>query len=331
MGSLLRFPRPGPPVGVQAEYVAGPAWLAVRLRPTPLYAPTVQLGKKPAAPSPSDFKMATYFADVSKLKAAPVGFTHANLVTSPWGMLGNDRWGDCVAAEAAHGTMLWNAAAGRQVKFTDAGVLAFYSAVTGFDPHAGPPGGNPTDQGTNMGEALAYRRKVGIADSNGALHRVGAYLSISPKSFGELLQALYLFEAVAIGFEFPESAMTQFGQGKPWTVVKGSQIVGGHDVLIEGRPNAEGLDVVTWGRRQRMSRGFYEAYNDEAWAIVSPEMLSAAGRSLEGFDVAALEADLGRLTAPRGHGSFQQEYADGKRRAHEARASSAAAHREARA
>lgn len=256
----------------------------------------MKLGKLPAQPNPSDFKFSRYLtAAPAKLKAAPVGYSHAALVKNAWGMLGNDQWGDCVPVEGAHSTMLWNASAGRQVEFNQQSILAAYSAITDFDPNAGPPGDNPTDQGTNMRDALSYRRKVGIVDTAGASHRVGAYLSINPNSFSELLQALWLFELVAIGFEFPESAYDQFNNRQPWTVVKGSEIVGGHDVPIIGRPNAEGLQVVTWGRSQRMGRGFYEAYCDEAWAVVSEEMLTADGHSLEGFNLDQLNADLARL------------------------------------
>lgn len=247
----------------------------------------MKLGKLPATPDERDLRFARYLP--AKLKTAPKGYGHKNLVTQPWGILGNDMYGDCAEAGPAHATMLWNAAAGRTISFTEAGVLAAYSAITGFDP-SDPS----TDQGSNMRDVLKYRQKVGLRDSVGRTHRIGAYVSISPKSFPELLQALWLFEAVEIGFEFPASAMSQFDAGRGWTVVHGSPIEGGHDVPVIGRPTAEGLEVVTWGHVQRMSRGFYELYNDEAWAVVSEEMLTG-GRSLENFDLAALNADLARL------------------------------------
>ena len=54
------------------------------------------------------------------------------------------------------------------------------------------------------------------------------------------------------------------------------------------------LECVTWGRVQQMTAQFYAKYCDEAWAILSPEMLKA-GKSLEGFDLAQLQADLTAL------------------------------------
>lgn len=253
----------------------------------------LRLGKQPATKDSRDFKLASYLT-APKLKTAPKGYGHQGLVQKPWGMLANDRWGDCAVAGPMHAAMLWNAAAGRQISFTSQEAVQTYSNITGFDEHAGPPGQNPTDRGTNMRDALKYRQKVGLVDSDGHVHKIGAYLSISPKDTTALLRALYLFEAVEIGFEFPASAMTQFNQGRPWSLVPGSPNIGGHDVPLVGRPTAEGLLGVTWGRLQRMTFGFYRSYNDEAWVVVSEEMLTG-GRSLEGFDLMALNADLAAL------------------------------------
>jgi hypothetical protein len=51
---------------------------------------------------------------------------------------------------------------------------------------------------------------------------------------------------------------------------------------------------VTWGRIQQMTTQFYKKYCDEAWAILSPEMLRA-GKSLEGFDLKQLQDHLKAL------------------------------------
>jgi hypothetical protein len=43
-----------------------------------------------------------------------------------------------------------------------------------------------------------------------------------------------------------------------------------------------------------MTVQFYAKYCDEAWAILSPEMLDA-GKSPEGFDLIQLQSDLNAL------------------------------------
>jgi hypothetical protein len=59
--------------------------------------------------------------------------------------------------------------------------------------------------------------------------------------------------------------------------------------------DASNLYVVTWGELKSMSWQFYEAYADEAYAVLSRDFLQAGGDTLAGFDLAALEADIAKL------------------------------------
>lgn len=247
---------------------------------------SLQLGKLPARKDAVKFKL-TQFADLSTLPIPPIKYGHfANLTA--WGMLGNDQYGDCVFAGAAHETMLWNAEANKNVVFTDKSVLSDYSAVTGFNPN------DPnTDQGTDMQLAASYRRKTGVVDGSGQRHQVAAYLAIKPGNKAELKLAMYLFSNVGIGIQFPASAMSQFNAGKPWTVVSGSPIEGGHYIPAIGY-DSRYVYIVTWGKIQKISWSFFAKYCDEAVVYLSPEMLTA-GKSIDGFDFIQLQADLGQL------------------------------------
>ncbi len=161
--------------------------------------------------------------------------------------------GDCVFAGSDHETMLWNLEADKQVKFTGANAIADYSAVTGYDPKAplDANGKNPTDNGTNTRDALNYRRQMGLVDASGNRHRIGAYVALELGNMDQLLEALYLFGVVGIGFRFPDSAMDQFAAGKPWSVVPGPPPTDGHYVpLVAYRTN---LQCVSWGRIEQMT------------------------------------------------------------------------------
>ena len=46
-----------------------------------------------------------------------------------------------------------------------------------------------------------------------------------------------------------------------------------------------------------MSWNFYFAYVDEAYALLSPDLLKTDGKSPEGFDLAQLRQDLQEVTA----------------------------------
>jgi hypothetical protein len=246
------------------------------------------LGKLPARPGAVELRLMDFF-DMTKLPTIPQTFGHERLV-STWQMLGNDQFGDCVWAGAAHETMMWNASAARIVTFTDTSVLSDYSALTGFNP-ADPS----TDQGTDMAKAAAYRRKTGVLDAAGRRHPVAAYLALKPGSLKELYAAAYLFGAVGVGLQFPGTAMDQFNAGQPWRVVPGANIEGGHYVPVVARRGGL-IDVVTWGRIQPMTEAFFEEYCDEALVYLSEEYLTG-GKSPEGFNDAQLRAELTRVTA----------------------------------
>jgi hypothetical protein len=90
----------------------------------------------------------------------------------------------------------------------------------------------------------------------------------------------------------PASSLSQFNRGKPWSVVRGSRVEGGHYVpLIAHRTD---LIVVTWGKTQKVTQGFFKKYNDEAIVYLSEEMLTD-GKSPEGFDLNALNDALSHL------------------------------------
>lgn len=249
---------------------------------------SLKLGKLPARNDSIQFKLGAYL-NVAALPTPPSQFGHKDLVLDWQGMLGNDQYGDCVFAGAAHETILWGREAQTSVLFNANSVLGDYSAVTGFNPN------DPnTDQGTDMQVAASYRRKTGIMDANGKRHSVAAYLGITHTAPLELKQSIYLFSNVGIGIRFPKSAMTQFNAGKNWTVVRNSPIEGGHYVPAIGY-NSQYVYVVTWGKVQKMTWGFYKKYCDEAVAYLSNEMLTN-GKSLEGFNTAELQANLNQLT-----------------------------------
>jgi hypothetical protein len=247
---------------------------------------TPKLGKAPARPEAVKLKLANYI-NTTQFPTPPASFGHESLIQS-WGMLGNDQYGDCVWAGAAHETLMWNAEAHHPVTFTSQSVLSDYSAVTGFNPN------DPnTDQGTDMQKAASYRKKTGVKDAIGRRHQVGAYLAITPGNVQEHLLALYLFGAVGIGIEFPDTAMRQFNYAKPWDVVPGAKIQGGHYIPLVARRNNM-LVCVTWGRTQPMTDAFFSKYNDESIVYISNEML-VNGKSPEGFNVQQLQADLAQL------------------------------------
>jgi len=245
----------------------------------------LKTGKLPATFDARDFKLAT----VAELPLAPKGPFGYGRLYSDWGMLGNDQYGDCAWAGPAHETMLFNRIfKGHDVPFTTDAVLSDY-ASTGFDPKTGA-----NDNGTYCRQMFGYRRSTGIVDANGTRHKIDAYASIDAQDWDTMIRALAVFGAVGIGFNFPGSAMTQFNRGDAWDVPI-SSFEGGHYVCCVGSMDPKNeVTVITWGRRQIMTRAFYEKCNDETWVPLSLELLRN-GYGLRHLDVDALRALLASL------------------------------------
>ena len=245
-----------------------------------------KLGKKPARDSVK-LKFGTYF-DASLFPTPPVTFGIPWAISN-WGLLANDQTGDCVWAGSAHETMIWNQEAAETVIFTDQNVLSDYSAATGYNP-----ADSSTDQGSDMHDAAAYRKKTGIVDAAGKRHTIDAYVALTPRDLDQLALATYLMGAVGIGLQLPQSAEQQFNQAEPWDVVPDAPLAGGHYVPCVGRNSHGNFVVVTWGRLQAVTPAFLSAYMDEGLAYLSFERLKNSV-SLQGFDQATLESDLTKL------------------------------------
>lgn len=245
----------------------------------------LHLGKQPATRDERDLRLGTY---LTQLPAVPYTFGHQGVFpTVGWQMLGNDEVGDCAVAGPAHEHMLWRKAAHPDThpSFATAGVLADYSAISGYRP------GDPsTDVGCNVRDVAKYRHHTGIVDAHGHRHKIAAYLRMDQQNVTHLKAAVYLFGTIGLGILVPDSAMAQFNVHQPWDVVPNAQIEGGHYVPLVGWDGAYWY-VVTWGTLQRMTPRFLMRYCDEAWAYIARDYL-ASGRTPEGFNMAQLHADL---------------------------------------
>lgn len=248
------------------------------------------LGKKSARPNAIKFKLKNYL-NLPEIKVPPV-FGHINN-DIPWGQLGNDVAGCCVVAGAAHEHMLWQNAVSKQLTpFTAEGVLKQYAKASGWNGKTD----DASDTGLDMQEFASRRRKTGIIDSKGNIHRVTAYASVD--NVDSLIKAAYVFGAVGLGIRFPQSAGKQFDQQQPWSVVAGSREMGGHYIPVVGVNSRGHIVCITWGRLQAMTRDFVAKYMDETVVYISDDYFDKATKvTPRNFDSARLEADLSALAS----------------------------------
>lgn len=229
---------------------------------------TLKLGKLAPKDDPRTLRLSAYLAPT--LPPPPDSLDYSSRVKS-WPMYGNDQYGDCTIAAAAHQVQLWSALIGKPKTPSQPSVINRYFRLTGGQ-----------DTGLVELDVLNDWRKNALDRD-----KIIAFAKVDKNNLDHVKQSLVLFGGVYIGFQVPQNAQTLFEEGKPWDA-NGGPIEGGHAVNVIGY-DAEGLTVVTWGRTQRATWAWWREYVDEAWAILPPEFKT---KPPAGFDLAALEADL---------------------------------------
>ena len=257
--------------------------------PTKVDPRKLKLGKQAARHDPRTLLLASYMTPT--LPTPPPSFDLTSKVQA-WGMMENDQLGDCTCAAAGHLIMEWTANAGNQmVTPTDQQIVAAYSAITGYNPATGA-----NDNGAAEIDVLNFWRQSGIAG-----HQIGAYMALEPANHNHIMDSVYIFEGCYIGLQLPVSAQDQTKNQQPWSVPPGGATGdgkpgswGGHAVPVVAY-DSRGVTVVTWGALQTMTWTFWEAYCEEAYAILSNDYLTGKETTPQGFDMQQLQSDLADL------------------------------------
>ena len=245
------------------------------------HAKNYKLGKLPYVPNDKTLKLSNY--TTAALKPAPYQCDQFSKLSNLGFML-NNQIGDCVCAAAGHAIQLMTSDSGTQVILPDSVIEQEYSLLSGYVP------GNPaTDVGTSIFGLVQSWQSAGFGG-----HSLGASLGLNFRVGLELTNSIYYFGFAMAGFGLPSSA-----EGETiWTVPPGGATGngqfgswGGHAVPLVGY-DSHYIYFISWGAIYRMTWEFYYTYCDEAWALLSTDWINTKGVSLEGFDYAALAADL---------------------------------------
>lgn len=246
--------------------------------------PDLKLGRLPAKHDPRTLLLASYL-DLSALPfSIPDSCDYSHKVQD-WGMLCNDRVGDCTVAAAGHLIMSWAAYNNKQAPTVNDGtVMTEYEALTGYNPQT-----RINDTGCYELNVLNRWVQTGICG-----HKIAAYVAIEPKNATHIKASVYLFGGAYIGISCPKTMATQeiwsvppqgpVGDGTPggW---------GGHAVCIVAY-DENYLTCVTWGRLVRMTWGFWNTYVEESYAILSGDWAEGTASCPNGFNFAQLMNDL---------------------------------------
>jgi hypothetical protein len=222
----------------------------------------------------------------AKLPAEPKGaFGHVVAASPPggWGILGNNKHGDCVMAGCCHETMHWFWSTGKPIpQFTDDVALKQYYERTGG-----------ADTGLDPVATAAWRRNTGVTDADGVVHKVDAYVRVT--DLDDLTLATYLFGATGMCWYLPKTAEQQFAQAHIWDDLSHPPDPNaGHYTSFVGRNKNGQYQFLTWGRVHGATRAYCEKYMVGAGCIayLSRDYLLNSGKSPEAIAWGDLQADI---------------------------------------
>ncbi len=193
----------------------------------------------------------------------------------------NDQLGCCGPAACAHQIQVFSAnTQPAPTILSDRDVLEAYEAVGGYN------GSPQTDRGVVMGKLFAYWKQTGIGGN-----QILAAASVDPAHVERIKWATVIFGGVQLGVNLPQSALDAMDSGRPWDVVRHSQLVGGHDVAMVGY-DASGPLAISWGQLVRITWDFVQEYCEECWTVIDPAWVNEKGLAPNLLNLGSLMQDL---------------------------------------
>jgi hypothetical protein len=177
-----------------------------------------------------------------------------------WGMLGNDKYGDCTFAGIVHARMANANVLEISEQFpNDTEVEQAYLNYT-----------NGKDVGAVEADLLAYWKNNEIFGK-----KLSAFAPTDHADQDELRSVIASYGLAYIGVQMPGVAQQQFINNQPWALTHtpaDNQIEGGHCVVLVGY-DKDYAQCITWGKVQQVTWEWLSSYMQESWAIITPEIV----------------------------------------------------------
>lgn len=238
--------------------------------------PARMLGRLPSKPDSRTLRLAKY---LMPSLPPPPAFCRWDQGIDDWGVMGNDRYGNCVIVTSAHAILGWRANELDDTKrLSDDQVIDLSRRMGAL-------------RGYNILERLNYWRKTGMWGD-----KIKAFASADPTDPTLIRQTIHLFGMADIGLNMPTAWQDQ----EIWDTGTGPRFRdgswGGHSVPLIGYDDRH-VYCVTWGQIQAITWPAFHRYCDEAYAVLDPQWTALDGIAPSGFDAATLEADLTAVTS----------------------------------
>ena len=230
-----------------------------------------------------------HYANLRALPPPPKETSNGLALVAPNQMFGNgpdplnppsapDGEGDCTCADIANAIKLNTAMGAGEFVASTTEVLALYNQLTGN-----------VDSGLSLSQAAEGAMKYGLGG-----HKLHAYLDLPIGDVPMMQQTIFLFHGGSVGVTLPKSAMDTFGQGKIWSVVGDTRILGGHDMFAVDY-NEDGPIFKTWAGDQPATWDWLAYYAMEQQARLYDDAAGQNWNDANGFSFTDLANDLANL------------------------------------
>jgi hypothetical protein len=216
---------------------------------------------------------------LSALAPPPAVVDRMSKLPANWGVMGNDRLGDCTCAALGHAVQLTSFVIGHERTPDDAMVLQLYQQACGWRPD------DPSsDRGGNEQSVLSYVHQHGIPLAPGQTDAVAAYIEVDPRNLDDLRRVINEAGFVYAGADIPEA----WTQGTDWTAPSpGTRPAGGHAFMI-GSYDRDFFYAVSWGEVVRITPAAIQACVVEAYAVALDSWFARSGITVGGLTKAEL-------------------------------------------
>lgn len=172
-------------------------------------------------------------------------------ISSLYPVLGNDQWGNCTCAGAAHQITMQYGAIGQRVIAAETDVNALYFKL-----------GHNRDQGLPL-STVTNAWLSGILGG----YKIFADMNVNPSNMKAVKQAIQYLGGAYIGFGTTSHSVSQFQQGQPWDD-RYPPDGGGHCVILTDFDDyAQTFKALTWGGIQTATYAWFHKYCDEVHAV----------------------------------------------------------------
>jgi hypothetical protein len=255
-----------------------------------------KFGRKARTYNPEIPHMSAMASRITSLPPVPDSVDYTKGITQ-FGMMMNDKLGDCTCAGVYHARQIWTANTTNERTESDPTVFTLYEDACGYQP------GNPsTDKGGVEQDVLTYIMINGIPLDNGSVDKILAFFEVDFRNIDDVKRCIDDCGVAYIGFNVPYCMFENYdphqGALPFWRVDPNNTNVimedgnpAGHCVILCAY-DEEGPTCVSWGGKYKMTWDFFTTFTDETYSIVSNDWVTITGKTPLGMTVDELEQQM---------------------------------------